>query len=101
MTQAILIVDDDPTQRRILEEVVKRDGYRAVPVDGGEAALAYLDGPSGAEISLVVLDLVMPGVDGMEVLKRVHPAKPNLPIIVLTAKGGIETVVNVMREGAT
>ena len=101
MTQSILIVDDDPAQRRILEEVVSRDGYRAVPVDGGEAALAYLEGPSGAEISLVVLDLVMPGVDGMEVLKRIHPGKPNLPVIVLTAHGGIETVVNVMREGAT
>ena len=101
MTQAILIVDDDPAQRRILEEVVNRDGYRAIPVDGGEAALAYLEGPAGAEIALVVLDLVMPGVDGMEVLKRVHPQKPNLPVIVLTAHGGIETVVNVMREGAS
>ena len=101
MTQAILIVDDDPAQRRILEEVVNRDGYRAIPVESGEAALAYLEGPSGAEISLVVLDLVMPGIDGMEVLKRVHPAKPNLPVIVLTAHGGIETVVNVMREGAS
>jgi len=101
MTQSILIVDDDPAQRRILEEVVNRDGYRAVPVDGGEAALTYLEGPAGAEISLVILDLVMPGVDGMEVLKRVHPNKPNLPVIVLTAHGGIETVVNVMREGAT
>ena len=101
MTQAILIVDDDPAQRRILEEVVNRDGYRAIPVDGGEAALAYLEGPAGAEIALVVLDLVMPGVDGMEVLERVHPQKPNLPVIVLTAHGGIETVVNVMREGAS
>lgn len=101
MTQAILIVDDDPAQRRILEEVVNRDGYRAIPVESGEAALSYLEGPSGAEISLVVLDLVMPGIDGMEVLKRVHPQKPNLPIIVLTAHGGIETVVNVMREGAS
>jgi DNA-binding NtrC family response regulator len=101
MTQAILIVDDDPAQRRILEEVVNRDGYRAITVDGGETALAYLEGPTGAEISLVILDLVMPGIDGMEVLKRVHPVKPNLPIIVLTAHGGIETVVNVMREGAT
>ena len=101
MTQSILIVDDDPAQRRILEEVVNRDGYRAVPVDGGQAALNYLEGSMGAEISLVILDLVMPGVDGMEVLKRVHPNKPNLPVIVLTAHGGIETVVNVMREGAT
>ncbi|MEX0840106.1 MAG: sigma-54 dependent transcriptional regulator, partial [Parvibaculum sp.] len=100
MTQAILIVDDDPAQRRILEEVVNRDGYRAIPVDGGAAALEYLEGPAGADISLMILDLVMPGVDGMEVLKRTHPAKPNLPVIVLTAHGGIETVVNVMREGA-
>ncbi|MDR3499621.1 MAG: sigma-54 dependent transcriptional regulator [Parvibaculum sp.] len=101
MTQSILIVDDDPAQRRILEEVVNRDGYRAVSVDGGEAALARLEGPAGAEISLVILDLVMPGVDGMEVLKRLQPTRPNLPVIVLTAHGGIETVVNVMREGAT
>ncbi|PKQ05781.1 MAG: sigma-54-dependent Fis family transcriptional regulator [Alphaproteobacteria bacterium HGW-Alphaproteobacteria-11] len=100
MTQAILIVDDDPAQRRILEEVVNRDGYRAIPVDGGAAALEYLDGPAGGDISLVILDLVMPGVDGLEVLKRTHPQKPNLPVIVLTAHGGIETVVNVMREGA-
>ncbi|NIJ40527.1 DNA-binding NtrC family response regulator [Parvibaculum indicum] len=101
MTQSILIVDDDPAQRRILEEVVKRDGYRAVPVESGEAALDYLQGPSGSEISLMVLDLVMPGVGGLEVLERVTPQKPNLPVIVLTAHGGIETVVNVMRAGAT
>jgi DNA-binding NtrC family response regulator len=100
MTQAILIVDDDPAQRRILEEVVNRDGYRAIPVDGGAAALEYLEGPAGTDISLMILDLVMPGVDGMEVLKRTHPQKPNLPVIVLTAHGGIETVVNVMRAGA-
>ncbi len=79
MTQAILIVDDDPAQRRILEEVVNRDGYRAIPVDGGAAALEYLDGPAGGDISLVILDLVMPGVDGMEVLKRTHPAKAQSP----------------------
>ncbi|MBI1260936.1 MAG: response regulator [Rhizobiales bacterium] len=101
MTQAILIVDDDPAQRRILEEVVNRDGYRAIPVEGGKEALAYLDGPSGSEISLMILDLVMPQMDGMAVLKQLHPHRPNLPVIVLTAHGGIETVVNVMREGAT
>lgn len=101
MTQSILIVDDDPAQRRILEEVVTRDGYRAVSVDGGEAAIAYLDGSLGAEISLMILDLVMPGMDGIEVLNRLQPTKPNLPTIVLTAHGGIETVVNVMRAGAT
>lgn len=101
MTQAILIVDDDPAQRRILEEVVNRDGYRAIPVDGGRQALDFLEGPSGADISLMILDLIMPGMDGMEVLKQVQPGRPNLPVIVLTAHGGIETVVNVMRAGAT
>lgn len=101
MTQAILIVDDDPAQRRILEEVVNRDGYRAIPIDSGQQALAFLEGPSGADISLMILDLIMPGMDGMEVLKQLQPHRPNLPVIVLTAHGGIETVVNVMRAGAT
>ncbi|MGB5092854.1 MAG: sigma-54 dependent transcriptional regulator [Parvibaculum sp.] len=101
MTQAILIVDDDPAQRRILEEVVNRDGYRAIPVDGGRQALDFLEGPSGADISLMILDLIMPGMDGMEVLRQLQPSRPNLPVIVLTAHGGIETVVNVMRAGAT
>ena len=100
MNQTILIVDDDPTQRRILEEVVKQDGYRPITAESGVRALDQLEGPGGTEISLVILDLVMPEMDGIEVLTRLKPGRPNLPVIVLTAHGGIETVVNAMRAGA-
>jgi len=100
MAQTILVVDDDPAQRRILEEVVKRDGYRTITAENGQAALELLNGIHGKEISLVILDLVMPGIDGMEVLETMRPGHPSLPVIVLTAHGGIETVVKAMRAGA-
>lgn len=100
MAQTILIVDDDPTQRRLMEAVVSKDGYRALTCDSGEAALDLLQGPKGSEIDLVILDLVMPGLDGMGVLDALKPSRPSLPVIVLTAHGGIDTVVNSMRAGA-
>ena len=100
MSQSILIVDDDPTQRRILQEVVTRDGHQAVTVESGAAALDHLDSPAGADVALIILDLIMPEMDGIEVLTRLRPTRPTLPVIVLTAHGGIETVVNAMRAGA-
>ncbi|MGK2740657.1 sigma-54-dependent transcriptional regulator [Tepidicaulis sp. LMO-SS28] len=101
MAQTILVVDDDPAQRRILEEVVKRDGYRTITAENGQTALDLVNGIHGKEISLVILDLVMPGgIDGMDVLETMRPTHPSLPVIVLTAHGGIETVVKAMRAGA-
>ena len=93
MAQLILIVDDDPTQRRLLESLATRFGYRTVMAEGGKQALEVLDGPQGVEISLVLLDLVMPEVGGIEVLEQLKPKRPSLPVIVLTAQGGIDTVV--------
>jgi len=100
MTHLILIVDDDPTQRRLLEGVVEKLGYKTLTVDGGKAALELLDGPKGAAISAVMLDLIMPDMDGHAVLAALRPARPSLPVIVLTAQGGIDTVVSAMRSGA-
>ncbi|NWG45481.1 MAG: sigma-54-dependent Fis family transcriptional regulator [Alphaproteobacteria bacterium] len=100
MAQLILIVDDDPTQRRLLEAVVQRQGYRTQTAAGGREALDMLTGPRGADIALVLLDLVMPEVDGLEVLRGVRPQRPGVPVIVLTARGGVETVVHAMRAGA-
>ena len=100
MAQRILIVDDDPTQRRLLEAVVTREGYEVAQADGGEAALHYMQSEQGAEIALMLLDLIMPGVDGMKVLERVKPQRPDMPVIVLTAQSGIDVIVNVMRAGA-
>ena len=100
MSKRVLIVDDDPAQRRILEETIKRFGFETKTCGSGEQALQILDGDDRASISLVLLDLLMPGVDGMAVLERVGNKPGTPPIIVQTAHGSIETAINAMRAGA-
>lgn len=101
MAETILIVDDDPTQRRLLESVVGRMGYRTRCAGDGREALETLSDRDAAPVNLMLLDLVMPEVDGLTVLKKIRPKLPNLPIIVLTAHGGIDNVVQAMQAGAT
>src|ERR1700712_3847136 len=88
MAQTILVVDDDPVQRRLLETAISRNGMHVVTAPGGE------------QISLVMLDLVMPDMGGLEVLAKLRPTHPELPVIVLTARGGIDSAVEAMRAGA-
>ena len=99
MSETVLIVDDDPVQRRLLEAMVQRFGYQAVVAEGGDAALRLLGGPQ--PIDCMVLDLVMPDLDGLGVLARMREAGLDIPVIVQTAHGGIDNVVSVMRAGAT
>jgi DNA-binding NtrC family response regulator len=100
MAERILIVDDDPIQRRLLEEAVKRSGHPSKVVDNGAEALRILTGPEAQDIALMVLDLVMPDLDGMAVLTRMRKAGVNVPVIVQTSHGGIDVVVSAMRAGA-
>ncbi|MGP2493714.1 sigma-54-dependent transcriptional regulator [Mesorhizobium sp. PUT5] len=100
MAGAILIIDDDPVQRRLLEAAVTKFGHAALVTDGGEAGLAAMDGPGARDISVVILDLAMPGLDGIGVLKAMRARDIRIPVIVQTAQGGIETVVSAMRHGA-
>jgi DNA-binding NtrC family response regulator len=97
---AILIVEDDPVQRRLLEGMVQKFGYEVVSTEGGDAAAALLTGPDGAGIDCVVLDLVMPDLDGLGVLARLRRNAVTVPVIVQTAHGGIDNVVSAMRAGA-
>ena len=100
MTNTILVVDDDPVQRRLLEAVILKQGHHVLKCESGEEALSLSCPTPLPDISLVILDLVMPGMDGMAVLEKLS-ANGNAPsVIVQTAKGGIETVVNAMRLGA-
>ena len=101
MNLTVLIADDDPVQRRLLETMVRRFGYEAETVDGGEAALARLDDSTKSVVSLLILDLVMPDLDGMGVLSKLRKRASNPPVIVQTAHGSIEVVVSAMRAGAT
>jgi DNA-binding NtrC family response regulator len=100
MSKRVLIVDDDPAQRRILEETLKRLGFETRTAASGEQTLTILEGPDAASISLVLLDLVMPGMDGMGVLAKVASKTGMPPFIVQTANGSIDTAIQAMRAGA-
>jgi DNA-binding NtrC family response regulator len=100
MAERVLIVDDDPVQRRLIENMVSRFGYEPVTVDGGQAAMRLLTA-GNERIDCVILDLVMPDLDGLGVLARMGEAGLTTPVIVETAHGGIDNVVSAMRAGAT
>ena len=98
MAKTVLIVDDDPTQRRLLQAVVEKSGFSVLQAGDGDAALRMVSG--GASVDVMLLDLVMPGRDGMSVLSELQKVRPELPVIVLTGKGSIEAVVLAMKGGA-
>ena len=100
MAERILIADDDAVQRRLVENMVQRCGYEAIVVESGDAAMARLIDPEAPAIDALLLDLAMPGLDGMGVLERIRDAGLNIPVIVQTAHGGIDNVVSAMRAGA-
>src|SRR6195952_4040872 len=100
MAATILIADDDAVQRRLVENMVQKCGYEALVVESGDAALALLTASDAPVSDAVVLDLVMPGLDGMGVLAKMRDAGLNIPVIVQTAHGGIDNVVSAMRAGA-
>jgi DNA-binding NtrC family response regulator len=80
--------------------MVQRFGYQAITAEGGDDAVKLLIGPEAVRIDGVVLDLVMPDLDGRGVLARMREAGLNIPVIVQTAHGGIDNVVSAMRAGA-
>src|SRR5579875_1515674 len=100
MSCLVLIVDDDPVQRRLLESLVRRFGYETEVVESGAQALARLESGAGRAVDLIILDLVMPDIDGMTVLERLRERERAIPTIVQTAHGSIETVISAMRAGA-
>src|ERR1700676_4176737 len=100
MAASILIADDDAVARRLVENMVQKCGYETIVVDSGDAAIAALTAPDAPVIDAVVLDLVLPGLDGMGVLAKIREAGLNVPVIVQTAHGGIDNVVSAMRAGA-
>ncbi len=99
MTAHILVVDDDPVQRRLLKNAVERHGHIPHLAENGRAGLELLKRRLG-EINVIVLDLVMPEMSGLGFLEALHDLGIELPVIVQTGQGGIDTVVQAMRAGA-
>jgi len=100
MAKTVLIVDDDPTQRRLLRAVVEKHGFSTLQAEDGDTALNMALGVSGKDIDIILLDLVMPGRGGMNTLSELQKSRRDLPVIVLTGKGSIDTVVSAMQAGA-
>ena len=98
MAKTVLVVDDDPTQRRLIQAVLERDGFAVAHAQNGDEAIKHLN--AGAPVDVVLLDLVMPGISGQDTLKEMRARGFAQPVIVLTATGGIDTVVQAMQAGA-
>ena len=93
---AILIIDDNETIRIGLQQVIKKMGHEPLVAASGAEGLGLLT----AEVDFVITDLKMEGMDGVQVLKRVHELDPDLPTMIITAFGTVETAVEAVKTGA-
>jgi DNA-binding NtrC family response regulator len=94
----ILVVDDDEQLREDVVEMLQRDGYDVIDVGSGEEALVKL---KNEDVDVILTDLMMPGIDGMEVLRQSKKIKPAVRVIMITGFGTIENAVDAMKEGAS
>ena len=97
MTARILIADDDEVSCQLFAEALDAEGFHVDQVTSGDAAIRLLINSS---YDLLIIDVRMPGLSGLDVTRVVHEKYPALPIIVMTAFGSIETAVEAIHEGA-
>ncbi|QWW67200.1 sigma-54 dependent transcriptional regulator [Rhizobium sp. WYJ-E13] len=95
----ILVVEDDPVQRRLLKNAIERSGHVVHQAENGRIGLEMVKRDPGL-FNVIVLDLMMPEMTGLEFLEAMHDFGTPIPVIVQTGQGGIETVVQAMRAGA-
>src|SRR3989442_15434576 len=93
----ILIVDDDSGQRSLLDSFLRSQGFDTLPVASGELALEVL---RNEEISMMISDVRMPGMTGLETLRRARQQHSVLPVLLVTAYAEIRDAVGAMRDGA-
>ena len=94
---SLLVVDDDPALLQSLKEILEAVGYEVTTAADGESGLAYLKDQA---FDLVLSDLALPGLDGMELLKYLRREAPACPCIIITGCGTIANAVSAMHQGA-
>lgn len=93
----LLVVDDQPEVRQVLREFLTDRGYEVTAVGSGIEALAAVE---ASKPDLVLLDMAMPGMDGVEIFKRLAALEPTLPVIMVTANADIGTTSKLLEMGA-
>jgi len=94
MKSNILVVDDEPVARQSLTDILKLEGYVVSSVPNGQAAVEHVRTQA---VDLMIVDLKMPGMDGLEVIQVVNQTSPETEIILLTAHGSIESAMQALR----
>lgn len=97
MTRRVLIVDDDPGVRSAIALLLEEEKYDPVEVESAQAALEAI---ASQDFALVLSDVAMPGMDGIELLAKLRKEVPDLPVVMISAHGDLETAVRAVREGA-
>ncbi|HVZ85877.1 MAG TPA: sigma-54 dependent transcriptional regulator [Polyangia bacterium] len=94
----VLVADDELNMRRVLEAILRREGYDVVTAANGLEALGGMETKGG--VQTVITDLKMPGLDGMGLLKRLSSDYPDVPVVMITAHGSVESAVEAVKLGA-
>ncbi|HKA34640.1 MAG TPA: response regulator, partial [Candidatus Binatia bacterium] len=97
LPERVLIVDDEEHVCTLFKRILQKDGYEVECAPSGEDALAMLE---RRPFDLVITDLKMPGIDGLELLKRGRALRPSVSFVMLTAFGTVQTAVEAMKQGA-
>ncbi|HLT38828.1 MAG TPA: sigma-54 dependent transcriptional regulator [Enhygromyxa sp.] len=96
----VLVVDDEPNLRKVLGALLQQAGHEVVTEPDGESGLARVKSSPRGTFDVVISDLRMPGMDGMQLLKALVEEDPGLPVIILTAHGTVDTAVEAVKSGA-
>jgi DNA-binding NtrC family response regulator len=94
----VLVADDELNMRRVLEAMLRREGYEVITAANGVEAMGGMATKGG--VHTVITDLKMPGLDGMGLLKRLSAEYPDVPVVMITAHGSVESAVEAVKLGA-
>src|SRR3712207_9189410 len=99
-TRCLLLIDDEPAQRRLVSAIGARAGWWVMGAPDAEAAQRILAAEEGRDVDAILLDHWLPGEAGTEPIRQTRAARPDLPLLILTAQTCVAVAVDAMRAGA-